>query len=65
VADEQKGPGIYEVNFNAADLASGVHFYRLQAGTYVDTKKLLLLRDPAHLIRESPGITCGGFYVMP
>ena len=36
--------GTYTRQWNAANLASGVYFYRLQAGTYSDTKKLLLLR---------------------
>jgi len=36
--------GYHEVQFNASGLASGVYLYRLQAGTYVETRKLLLLR---------------------
>jgi hypothetical protein len=37
-------PGYKSVNFNANNLASGVYYYRLQAGNYIETRKLLLLR---------------------
>jgi plastocyanin len=37
-------PGRYSQQWNAADLPSGVYFYRLQAGDFGETKKLILLR---------------------
>jgi hypothetical protein len=44
LVDETKSAGYYAEQFDATDLVSGVYFYRLQAGDFVDTKKLLLLR---------------------
>jgi photosystem II stability/assembly factor-like uncharacterized protein len=37
-------PGNHEVKFDGSNFASGVYFYRLTAGNYVSTKKLILLR---------------------
>ncbi len=36
--------GSHEVQFNARNLASGVYFYRMQAGSFVDVKKLVLCK---------------------
>jgi len=44
LVNEVKSPGEYEVNFDAAGLTSGLYFYRLSAGSYSETKKMLLLR---------------------
>ena len=44
LVNEVKEPGTYTVQFSGSGLASGVYFYRLQAGTYVETRKLLLLK---------------------
>jgi len=42
--DETRQAGYYSERFDATGLASGLYFYRIQAGDYVDTKKLLLLK---------------------
>jgi hypothetical protein len=36
--------GCHDIQFNAANLASGVYFYRIQAGSYVETKEFCLIR---------------------
>jgi hypothetical protein len=44
LVNNEKPAGIYEVEFNGIDLPSGIYFYRLQAGNYFDTKKMVLLK---------------------
>ena len=44
LVNEVKQPGIYTVAWDAGGLASGVYLYRLQAGSYVETRKLVLTR---------------------
>jgi hypothetical protein len=42
--NEQRQPGYYEAVWNASLLPSGMYFYRLHAGSYTATRKMLLLR---------------------
>ena len=41
---EEKPAGTYELNWNAANLPSGVYFYQLRAGDIVQSKKMILLK---------------------
>jgi hypothetical protein len=42
--NEVKSPGSYIVDFDASKLASGVYFYRLEAGTFIDVKRMILIK---------------------
>jgi len=44
LVNEDLQPGSYEVTFNADGLASGVYLYRLRAGNFTQTKRMVLLR---------------------
>jgi hypothetical protein len=36
--------GYHRYSFNAAEYNSGVYFYRIQAGDYIETKKMILMK---------------------
>jgi hypothetical protein len=44
LVNERREAGIYEVVFNTSTLSSGTYFYRLQSNTFVETKKMILLK---------------------
>ena len=44
LVNEERPVGTYEVNWNAGNLPSGVYFYSLQAGDFVQTRKMILLK---------------------
>lgn len=44
LVNEEKAAGNYTAEFNAANLSSGIYFYQIRSGDYIQTKKMLLLR---------------------
>jgi hypothetical protein len=44
LVNEEKQPGTYEVEFHATDLTSGIYFYQLKAGHYLETRKMVMLK---------------------
>ena len=52
ISKEQEA-GIYEIEFNAENLPSGIYIYRISAGNYMQTKKMILLRQSATAARRT------------
>ena len=44
LVNEKQSPGNYQVTFSGDNLPSGVYIYRIEAGTFVQSKKMILLR---------------------
>ncbi|MHB9010653.1 MAG: T9SS type A sorting domain-containing protein [Ignavibacteriaceae bacterium] len=44
LVNEEKPAGNYGVTFDAGKLSSGVYFYKMQAGNFVETKKLIVMK---------------------
>jgi hypothetical protein len=44
IISEELQTGTYSRQWNATNMSSGIYFYRLQAGSFIATKKLLLLK---------------------
>jgi len=42
--NEEKQPGIYEVEFDTTELSSGIYFYILNAGEFKQTRKMILAK---------------------
>jgi hypothetical protein len=44
LVNEEKPVGTYEITWNAESLPSGIYFYRLSAGEFVETRKMILMK---------------------
>lgn len=44
IINEEKPVGEYEVKFDAGNLSSGIYYYQLKAGNFIETKKLVLVK---------------------
>jgi predicted nucleotidyltransferase len=44
LVNEYKPAGIYEIYFNGSGLTSGIYFYKISSGSFVETKKMILLK---------------------
>jgi len=44
LVNQQKSAGTYSESFNATNLSSGIYFYTLKAGTFSETKKMILIK---------------------
>jgi hypothetical protein len=44
LVDAEQLAGTYSVVFDAGTLSGGMYFFRLQAGTYVETRKMVVIR---------------------
>ena len=44
LVNEQKEPGSYQVEFDSNNYSAGIYFYNLQAGNFIETRKMILLK---------------------
>ena len=42
--DEEKPAGVYQINWDASSISSGVYFYQIKAGDFIQTRKMILLK---------------------
>jgi len=44
LVNQEQPAGYYQIEWNAGNLSSGIYFYRLQSGSFVQTRKLMLIK---------------------
>ncbi len=44
LVNQQQAAGVYDVKFNASNLTSGIYFYRIDAGSFAEVKKMMLIK---------------------
>jgi hypothetical protein len=44
LVNKEQSTGTYEITWYAANLPNGIYFYKLQAGNFIETKKMILLK---------------------
>ena len=44
ILDKDLFPGEYDIIYNAAHLASGIYYYRLRSGSYIQIKNMILMK---------------------
>ena len=44
LVNKQQKPGTYQVTFDTSNISSGVYYYQLKVGSFIETKKMILLR---------------------
>jgi flagellar hook assembly protein FlgD len=42
--NEEQQAGLHEINWNASNMPSGIYFYRITAGDFSETKKMILIK---------------------
>jgi len=44
LVNEKLNPGTYEVTFDGSNFASGIYFYQLKTDSYIENKKMVLIK---------------------